>query len=376
MKNVLIVITKAEIGGAQVSVLNLAKKLKERGLKVTIGSGKGQFLYQKISKENIDFIKFKHLARSYNPFQAILFALEMRKYLNKNNFDIVHFNSSNSLLGAIGAKIAKNRPKTVFTFRGMSFLDPNHKRYDPFKYIHVLIFKTLLTFIDSQVFVSKDNQVTGKSLRISKNDHVVYNGLNPLLLDFLESEKAKQILSDKINVDLTNKTIIGSIGRLAHQKNYEFLIKTAKEIEKINPQAVIVIIGDGPEKQQYQKLIKKHKVEHLIKLAGAIPDAYKYMKAFDIFALPSRYEGLSITLLEALFAGLPIITTDVGGNRETVADTKFIYTLDSEEEFLTKIKNLLLNKEKRNLLSKKSLEKSKDFTIDKTVEGYMKIYQS
>ena len=125
--NILLVITKGDVGGAQVVVYNMARALKEKGHIVTVGMGEGEFLKNKLEEINIPVHIFKNLKRTNNPFKNIKFIFEIKKYLDKNQFDIVHFNSSNSLFGAIGAKISKNKIKTIFTFHGLSILDSRYK---------------------------------------------------------------------------------------------------------------------------------------------------------------------------------------------------------------------------------------------------------
>ena len=108
MKKILIIITKGETGGAQVSVFNLAKKLIEQGLDVTVGFGSGTFLQQKLEKQQIPYTKFPDLGRTFNIITNLRFIWKFKKFLNSNHFDVVHFNSSNALLGALSAKLAKN----------------------------------------------------------------------------------------------------------------------------------------------------------------------------------------------------------------------------------------------------------------------------
>ena len=80
----------------------------------------------------------------------------------------------------------------------------------------------------------------------------------------------------------------------------------------------LVIIGEGPERQNLEKIIKKHKLEDTTFLIGAIPDAYQYLKAFDLFVLPSVKEGQPWTILEAMAADVPIVATNIAGIPETI----------------------------------------------------------
>lgn len=372
-KNVLIIVTKGDTGGAQQSVFNLAKGLKERSITVTVAFGEGNFLQNKLQSENINFHRFRYLKRTKNPLTNLLFIWEIKKYLEKNSFTTVHFNSSNALIGSIGAKLSKNKPKIIFTFRGLSLVDQNYTSKIFSKALFYLYFKILLKFVNNQIYVSQENQKYCKKIGLAKNDYTIYNGLP--VLDFLNKEIARKQLSAIFKQDLSNNFIIGSIGRLAYQKNYEFLIKVTPKILKINPLTKIIIIGEGSERKNYSNLINQLGLENQILLAGDEPDAYKYLKAFDLFTLTSRYEGMSITLIEAMQAGLPILASNVGGAQEMLNNEKMIYELDNQQEFLNKLSSFILNSPTLVEIGRLTKAESKKFDIKNTVNSYLEIYQ-
>jgi glycosyltransferase involved in cell wall biosynthesis len=387
-KKILIIITKGEVGGAQMSVFNLAKELKNKGKDVVVGMGEGEFLKDKLEKEGIATVKFTYLKRTHNPVVNWLFVREVVNFLNSNEFDLVHINSSNALFAAKGAKKSKDKPKTVFTFRGMSMLDPGYKDSGFKKFLYKLLFKYLLHHVDEPVFVSQHNLDLAKKEKIVKYGHLVYNGLDPDNLEFLPREQArKELLStvgtrrgafpgafpqeNGVNDDVF---LLGSIGRLHYQKNYEFLINIFPEILEIKPDARAVIIGDGPARAEYEKAIKDKGLEDRIILAGSIPDASVYLKAFDIFLLPSRYEGLSITLIEALFAGVPVLTSRVGGAEEMFPPAQ-LYEFDNNKEFLRKFFDLATDAKTREIAGDINRQNANRFVLEKTVKGYLKLYQ-
>ncbi|MEM3394275.1 MAG: glycosyltransferase, partial [Candidatus Methanomethylicia archaeon] len=252
---IFIIITHGKIGGATNSVFWLAEGLKEKGVDVKVGFGEGDYLKEKLLKENIPFVNFKWLKRTHNPLANVFFIFELKNFLDKEKFDVVHFNSTNALFGAIGAKLSKTKPKTIFTFRGLSILDPNYKKHFFLKPLYFLIFKFLLFFIDIPVFVSKNNLEWAKKSGLTNKGVVIYNGVPKP--EFLTKDEVLKFFEEKIDIDLKNKYIIGSIGRLDYQKNYEFLIEIFPEILKIKENIICIIIGDGPEKEKLKKLIQK-----------------------------------------------------------------------------------------------------------------------
>jgi glycosyltransferase involved in cell wall biosynthesis len=378
-KKILIVITKGEVGGAQMSVLNLAKELKKRGEEVELAFGEGEFLKTELEKEGINYYRFKYLRRTSNLVLNLLFTFEFKSFLKTKSFDIIHANSSNALFSLLGAKLRDKNIKTVFTFRGMSVLDENYQQSFFKKLIYFRYFKFFMKYIDYPVFVSRHNLELAKKIKLIEENrenkeketgYLVYNGLDYDNLELLPKAKAREGLG--IN---NNNFIIGSIGRLAYQKNYEFLIKVFPEILKIKPEARLIIIGEGEKRQELEDMIKElstkdETIAKKIILKGNIENAYRYLKAFDMFVLPSRYEGLSITLLEALKAEIPILASRVGGNAETLTQAE-LFELNNEKNFVDKFKYLLDNKEG---VIEKNLKSCEKFALGNTVSGYLKVY--
>jgi len=360
---VLIVITQGKLGGASNSVFLLAKGLKKKGIEVKAGFGEGDYLKEKLKKEKIPFLNFKWLKRTHNPLSNLFFVFEIKKFLEKEKFDVCHFNSTNALFGALGAKISKSKPKTIFTFRGLSILDPNYKKDWWLKIIYWLVFKFLLYFIDIPVFVSKQNLKDAQKIKLTNKGIVIFNGI--LEPQFLEKEKARAFFEEKLNIDLKDKFLVGSIGRLDYSKNYDFLIKVFPEILKIKENAVGLIIGNGPERKKLKNLIEKLNLKEKFFLFDEKPEASQYLRAFDLFILPSRYEGLSLSLIETLFAKIPAIASDVGGNKEIVG-SDFVFSFNNKESFLKifqKVKN-----------SKFDFQKRKLFSFEKCLKEYLKLY--
>ncbi len=372
---ILYIITKAVVGGAQTSVLNLAREMKARGNDVIVGAGDGSWLPAELAKENISFHYFKNLKRTHNPLSPFFFITEVRRFLKEENFDVVHFNSSNALPGAVGVKLANKKIKTVFTFRGMSILDEHYKINPILRFLYRLFFRFFLLFVDEAVFVSRENFAKFGRGSLTKKGAMIHNGLNPAKINFLLKEQVLGCFHEKTNYDFSEKYIVGSIGRLDYAKNYEFLINIFPEVLKIKPRAVAVIIGEGPDRKKYEILIEKNNLQEKIFLLGNIENGSRYLKGFDVLVLPSRYEGLSITLLEALFAGLPVLASAVGGNSEAVSLPKAeIYELDNKKNFLEKFE-FLQTPEILKEIKEKNKRLMEKFGLENSADGYEKIYK-
>lgn len=370
----LLVITKSEIGGAQVFVLNLALSLKNLGYDVEVAAGSGNYLFEELKKNNIKHHYLNSLKRDFNIFQSLYFIYDFYRLLKKNKYNIVHLNSSNTLVGTLSLYFLKPRPKIVFTFHGLSFLDRNYEMNSVFRFFSKLYFKIFAHLIDISVFVSKINYKESVDGSIVKSGKVIYNGLNKNKLSFFDAMQSRIYFSEKFNCDFTNDFIVGSTGRLAYQKNYDFLIDNFKILSKKIHGIKIIIIGDGPYHEKYKKRIEELGIKKHIYLAGAIKESYKYIKAFDVFTLPSHYEGLSISLIEAVFAEIPILASNVGGNIENVGgDIRQVFELNNIDDYINKLIEIIKNK---SLFVEHNIKLKKNFALEKMVQEYVNLYES
>jgi glycosyltransferase involved in cell wall biosynthesis len=374
--NILIIITKGNIGGATKSVFSLAREFSRRGHTVTVGIGAyGDALPRALEKEGIAWIRLHTLVRGHNPFMLLRFVGEIRRVLSEGKYDVLHINTSNALPAAFSARLLpkSRRPKTVFTFRGMSLLDTHYELPFFVRYIYILFFNIFLLFVDVPVFISKENMERGKALGMAKGSRLIYNGLAHTDTDFMPREKARAALAGVVGVPLPDDIyLIGSVGRLAYQKHYDFLVRAFARHRKTHEHARLLIIGDGEERALVEKEIHAHGMEDAVYLVGALSEAFRFMRGFDLLVLTSRYEGLSITLIEALMAGLPIVASDVGGNAETILP-EGLYTQGDEDDFLAAIERVrALPKEEQIARTQTQAD---HFRIARTVDEYEEAYR-
>lgn len=360
------------------SVLNLSRELVRRGHSVTIGFGAGEFLSGECQRQGIPMKRFENLGRSLSLFRNIRFILELRKFLKKERFDVMHINSSNALLGAIGSfSLLRNRPYTVFTYRGLSLLDEKHELSNLQRLFYRLVFRFLTFFVDKEVFVSNSNFESARLMGFGKNGVVIYNGFAVTKTSFLAKGLARQQLRKISGNAFKDEIIVGSIGRLEYPKNYEFLIRNWKSIRDVVPEAVCVIVGGGPDRDDLETMIKRQGIEDTFFLVGEYPHAASLLKGLDVFVLPSRYEGLSITTLEALFAGIPMLITKTGGNAEVVSGfDPFLFDVDERDEFKQKLIALLTQEKWKTKAREISKNESRRFCISRTAHAYEAVYRN
>ncbi len=370
---ILLVITKSEIGGAQVFVLNLARSLKRSGCDVEVAAGDGNYLFGELQKDNITFHYLNSLKRNFSVLNSFYFIYDLYRLLKANRYDIIHLNSSNTLIGAISSFFLTKRPKAIFTFHGLSFLDKNYQANFFFKMLANFYYKLLLNTVDQVVFECNLNYKEVKEAGMVKNAEVIYNGLDEKEMNFLSEKDARIYFSEKCGLDLTDIFLIGSTGRLIYQKNYDFLIHNYLRIKEKIPNAKVVIVGDGPDRENYEGLIQKLRIQNDFFLVGELKNSHQYMKGFDVFTLSSRYEGVSISLIEALYAGIPILASNVGGNTDVVGNSQDqLFVLDDFDDYISKLEDIKRNRE---AIIKFNASLKQRFSLDSMMNHYKHLFE-
>lgn len=310
-KNILLVITKSNFGGAQKYVHDLAIELKKNNHNIKVAVGGNGILIDKLLKEDIDVIKIPNLERDISLINDIKTFFFLYKIFKINKPEVVHLNSSK--IGGIGgcaARIARIK-NIIFTAHGWAF---NENRSTVSKKIIKILYWITIFLSHKTIVVSNSmkSQIINWPLfpLIHKKIKVIHNGIN--CPKFLTKEDTFNKLDIK-NED--NKIIIGTIAELHKIKGHTYILEAAKELPFVN----FVFIGDGEEKENLGKIVKEQNIKN-ITFKGFLDNAAIYLKTFDYFLLPSLSEGLAICLLEAGLAEVPVIATNVGGIPEIIKD--------------------------------------------------------
>ena len=294
---ILYVITKANWGGAQRYVFDLATNLPKDQFEVSVAFGQRGMLAEKLKEAGITTHNITSFQRDVSIGADLKSFKELYALFKKEKSDVVHLNSSKAgALGALAARLAGIK-HIIFTSHGLTW---DENRNPVSKFIIYLI--TKLTFL-----------LCHKVITISKHHHarvpgsvLIYNGIAPMT--FGSGEKIR-------NAFPTGVKITGTIGELTKNKNQIALIEEARK----NPSMYVAIVGEGELRSYLEKKIHEYGLGYRVKLFGFIPSS-EVLKGFGAFALPSYKEGLPYVLLEAKQAGLPIIANRVGGVGE-ILDT-------------------------------------------------------
>lgn len=311
-RKVLVGITKSNFGGAQRYVFDLARSLVARGFDVAIVCGASGTLVDKLNTSGIRVITLPKLKRDVSVFGDIRVFFSLIKILREEKPDILHLNSSKmSGIGALAGQIMRI-PHIVFTAHGWEFNAPRPQWQ---RWI-IRFFSTLIVLLaDRTIAVSS---AIKRDLCVMQNKiHVIHNGIETPV--FLDKEAARDTIIEhsKTPIDAAGFWFV-TIAELHPVKGLDIAIDAFSKAARSIPDAHYVIIGEGQERVSLTGYIHAHGLDGRVHLVGFIPDAVRYLKATDVFILPSRSEGLGYVILEAGMASLPVVASNVGGIPEII----------------------------------------------------------
>jgi glycosyltransferase involved in cell wall biosynthesis len=172
---------------------------------------------------------------------------------------------------------------------------------------------------------------------------------------------------------LAEGLVVGSVGRLDEQKAYDVLIAALPSL----PDVTVVLVGDGPARAKLEELARHHGVADRVIFTGWQAEARRYLGGFDVFVLPSRYEGFPLSIIEAMLACLPVVATDVGSVSECVlaGETGAVVPPDDGNRLAETIRMLLESADLRMRMGEQGRERAISlFSVDAMARSYEQLY--
>ena len=363
-------------GGTEKHVLEISKRLVKKGITIEVLTSQlpGTERHDLISGIKITRTPAIYLSKlpSFMPppytVQPFI-ALEILR----NQSDIFHIHNRFWYHLATLAAI-KLRGKLVTTLHnakpeGISFLTDNAAwAYD------LLWGHRILELSDAIIAVSEYTRNVTVPERLWHKCHVIHNGVDTKR--FAPRKKEARKIRKWFNA--LRSPLILSNGRLVPQKGFVYLIKAFAEVKKTHPDAKLVVIGKGPLKESLLKLAGELGVKDSVFFVTGIPEEELplYYNACDVFAFPTLWEPCAVALIEALASGCAIVTTNVGGNTEIVADTALVVEPRSSHMLAQGILKLLSDRKLARKLAKKARERAtRYFTWDRAARKTLEVYE-
>ncbi|MGZ8635202.1 MAG: glycosyltransferase family 4 protein [Solirubrobacteraceae bacterium] len=298
---ILILITLAEVGGAQTYVAQLLPALAGQFDVVVAAYGPGP-LRDAARAAGVRFVPLRHVRRDPHPLRDVLGLLELVALLRRERPDVVHVNSSKAAaLGRVAALVARTRVR-VFTVHGWAFKAYSGTTGTLFRWAD----RVLAPLTTVTICVSETERRAGLAARTCRADRTV---VIPNAID-VETAPRARLEGDPPR--------IVTVGRLAAPKDP---LTLARALPALAPRPYsLAFIGGGGEQPRVEQQLDALGVRDRVEMLGERHDVADLLAAADVFVLASRSEGAPLSILEAMAAGLPVVASDVGGVAELVAD--------------------------------------------------------
>ena len=257
------------------------------------------------------------------------FVRQIMKVIKTNKIDVVHCHTYyNSVYAIIAAKMSGIRVIISHSHNTRPCKKISVARKIYYKISGKIIKKYSTHLVACGVEAGK--AFYGNNSRFSVFD----NGI--ILDDFRFSMHKRRKLREKLGID-EDTIVVGHIGRFSEQKNHKFLIDVFDEYQKNNKNSRLLLFGSGKLMNDIKKNVEDKKISEKVMFLGVKKDVKDYYNVFDIFLLPSWYEGLPVVLVEAQTNGLKIIASDIIDKSVNVCKQIMFLPLDSAREWASNI---------------------------------------
>ncbi len=279
------------------------------------------------------------------------------RYFRQRKPDILHFNLNNSF-GCFFPVLAAATCRVPFRLatEHLTFGLASGRRAGILT--KKLVKKILTFYLHGTITVSQANkQLLMRDYRIdSHRIKLIRNGID--LKKFSSSREGCQRIRHEFGIT-EDQLLIGSVARFSFQKGHEFTIEAIPSIIRACPQSRFLLVGDGPEREKIQRRIQELDLSSFVTITGERQDIPDLLSALDLFLLTSIFEGLPLSVLEAMAVGTPVIATAVNGTPEAIADglTGVLIPPQDSQAVAQAVIALLMDPGKRRALSRESRQR-------------------
>lgn len=301
---ILYVITQSDsIGGASLHVLDLAAGAQAAGQEVLLLAGGTGKLATLAKQRSIPYQALQHMVREISPWQDICAVNELSRHIRDFSPDIIHLHSSKAgIIGRISARITKT--PCIFTAHGWAFTEGVSKNKRKV-YQHI---EKMCAFLAQRIItVSEYDRQLALKMRVAPPGKLVtiHNGVHDSHLRHSGPSRPEQ---GQLNVTM--------VARFSPPKDQASVVRALASSDI--PNWRLELIGGGPLLEDTRHLAQTLNVAHQVDFPGECDDIPERLARADIFVLSSAWEGLPLSIIEAMRAGIPVVASDVGGVKELV----------------------------------------------------------
>ena len=366
MRKIAHFIDSEDPGGAETLVLEICCETKKLGLEARVIHFGNPWLEHQCRVQDIEIVR----APGKRFFQSVrtlpLFSLILARFLIREKIDVIHSHLWGAITGACVSACLARIPH-VGTLHDVYTIEERRTRVYLLRLAALLGTRLVAVSRSMEAFFQEAGGFTSKSLT------TIPNGVD------LREYAGAADPADRRRLGLEpDDLVLICVGRLVEIKAQEVLIDAVERLPG-GLRVKLLLVGDGERRRELEDRIRSGGTEERVRLLGQRDDIRRLLKASDCFVLSSRSEGLSRSIIEALASGLPVVATDVGGNRELVQEAMNGYLVppDNPVLFADRLKEILEDKAKREQFAAASLRLAEEkYSLNTMMASYMELYQA
>jgi len=362
-------INSFSLGGAEKLVFDLAPAMDRERFEVFVcamasrGDRIEESIRSGLEKSGIRTISLKKKARR-DRIKAIW---KLFRILRCNGIDILHTHCpSPDFYGKITASLART-PRVFSTIHNTRGYTPLLERFlNPLTTRYIAISETVRRYMIERLKIP------------TKKITVIYNAIDVNAFRKLDIDRKAKLKELGLP---SNSSVITAIGRITHQKGHIYLVEAAEITLQAFSDVYFLIVGDDTVDPEVTKAVRKairtKGLEGRVILTGVRMDVPEILAITDVFVLPSLWEGLSIVLLEAMAAGVPVVVTDVGSNAEVVEDgvSGFVVPPKNPSLLAQRIQELLTNPQRAAEMAEAARRRINErFSLERLAQEHESLY--
>lgn len=305
------VITRLDVGGAQETAVGVAASVDPDRFDVVLLAGaerRNAGYEDRLRAAGVPLVTVADLRGSLRPVSDVRALVRLVRVLRERRPDVVHTHSSKAgVLGRVAARLA-GVPVTVHTVHGWSF---SAGMPGPARWVAVALERLLARRTTALVVVGESDRAAGlaRGIGVPSSYHVIRSGVDVDRFRLTPGRRAA--IRTALGVP-EGVPLVGTVGRLAAQKDPEAFVAMAHGVHRARPDARFVVVGDGPLRTAIEQAIAQQGLDGVVTLLGERDDVEQLLAALDVFVLTSRWEGLPRAVVEAMAAGVPVVASAVG----------------------------------------------------------------
>jgi len=369
--NILFVLPNFDTGGSEKLVVDLVEHLNRKRFNPIVCVFFSGVYAQRMKESGIPFYVVHEVGRIKNKIEIVKF---LNAIVCKHKINIVNTHHPSTLLqGLLSFKIFN---RTILIHTEHTRLD-NHSIITP----RILrIQRLFMKFIDAALGISQGVcDYIRDELRVPERKIIkILNGVDIAKFKFTKEEanKKRKEYRERLGIGF-EEIVIGMFANFRKQKNHELFLRAVRLLKERGINNIkVVFAGDGPEREKIDKLISDLHLGSYILCLGARRDIPELMNMIDIYCLPSFFEGLPFSLMEAMAAGLPCVATNVEGNREIVRNSQngILVESNNPEGLANALQKLSIDKFLRETLGSRAAQDVKELSFENMMKKYEELF--